>query len=127
MNYEQRTRWLMKVVGSAVVLALSFASCGDESAAKCAVTNCHGVKVSCGTGPTFLCTAVYESGDICRGLVSCEEISGQCKAVPSEEYQECADCVEGCKARSTEKSDLFQCEMQCAPETEREKREWIGE
>lgn len=114
MNYEQRTRWLMKVVGSGVVLALSFASCGDESAAKCAVTNCHGVKVSCGAEPTVFCTAVYESGDICRQFVLCEEVDAQCRAVPSAEYQGCVACVERCKTRSSESADPFQCEMDCA-------------
>ncbi|MBS3107411.1 hypothetical protein J4468_00700 [Candidatus Woesearchaeota archaeon] len=80
----------------------------------CGIENCHGLDIQCGPEPAEICTEIYQLGDKCRTLASCEIIKDQCQPYFSEEFNACKACVNNCILIHINEIDKqFECESLC--------------
>jgi hypothetical protein len=84
-------------------------------AGECAITNCHGLDISCGiTSEPLACTMMYQIGDGCRQFASCGVVDGQCAPLPSARFSACKSCVEKClELPDDDPSARLSCESTC--------------
>lgn len=80
----------------------------------CGIENCHGVNITCGPNVPENCTMMYQSGDNCRRLVSCQMVGSSCQLVTSLEFDACKSCVKNCEKQfGDDATKYFSCESQC--------------
>lgn len=86
----------------------------DPAKQKCGIQNCHGLDITCGPAVPDVCTEIYMLGDNCRKLAKCEVAGGECRAVLSEDFEQCKACVKKCETDfSTDNMKMFECEYSC--------------
>jgi len=80
----------------------------------CAVENCHGLDIQCGSNPPDVCTMIYQVGDKCLKYATCGVQNGTCGQTQNSQFTQCKTCVQKCI--DTNKDDnikLFECESGC--------------
>ena len=87
---------------------------GNTGNASCAMENCHGLDIKCGSNPPDVCTEIYEVGDKCLQYARCGIQNGKCQQIQNTQFTQCKTCVQKCI--DTNKNDnigLFECESKC--------------
>ncbi len=103
----------MKRIVINVILVFFLTSCSLVEE-KCAVENCHGLDIKCGSNPPDVCTEVYEMGDRCLVYAECQIVNGVCQHVVNDNFSRCKSCIESCLDRFENDYDkLFECESSC--------------
>ncbi len=82
--------------------------------ARCEVTNCHGLDVTCGSSPARVCTMMYQLGDKCLQFAKCGVVNGSCTQINNEEFNSCKSCVESCERNNVNDPEAASvCESNC--------------
>ena len=84
------------------------------STATCAVENCHGMDIKCGSNPPDVCTEMYGIGDKCLKYAKCGVQNGQCQQIMNPQFTQCKACVQACvAANKNDNIKAFGCESKC--------------
>ncbi len=87
---------------------------GNTGSLSCALENCHGLDIKCGSNPPNACTAMYGIGDKCLQYAKCGVINGKCQQVQNPQFTQCKSCVQKCiDANKNDNMKLFECESNC--------------
>jgi len=89
----------------------------------CGVQGCHGLDITCGKDIPEMCDLMYQVGDNCRQLATCEIDKNGCGFVETPEFKSCKSCVQSCLTKYKNNSDptkLDVCEQSCTPSTDYE-------
>jgi len=87
---------------------------GNSGSMSCAIENCHGLDIKCGSSPPDVCTEIYEVGDRCLQYAKCGIQNGICRQMQNPDFTECRSCVQKCiDANIDDAIKLFECESRC--------------
>jgi len=80
----------------------------------CAMENCHGLDIKCGSNPPDVCTEIYMLGDKCLQYAKCGVKNGQCQQIENSQFLRCKSCVQKCTDTYKDNNiKLFECENKC--------------
>lgn len=89
-------------------------SCPSQNDGGCAIENCHGLDIQCGTNPPSACNMMYSIGDKCRGYAFCGIENGTCRQIQNPKFTACKSCVETCiKKYKDQPMEQMDCESKC--------------
>lgn len=81
---------------------------------QCEVMNCHGLDISCGSGPAKMCTEMYQIGDNCLQFARCGVVNGTCQQIENPQFTACKSCALRCQTNfSNSPEQALSCESNC--------------
>jgi hypothetical protein len=87
---------------------------GNDGSPICALENCHGLDINCGSNPPDVCTEIYMVGDKCLKYAKCGIKDGKCQQILNSQFTQCKACVQACiNANENDNIKLFECEGKC--------------
>lgn len=87
---------------------------GNSGSSNCALENCHGLDIKCGSNPPDVCTEIYMVGDKCLRYAKCGVQNGECQQIEDPQFTQCKLCTQKCvDANKNDNVKLFECESNC--------------